>query len=146
VPAAAETLAPGQQPDGFQQIGLALAVGPAQHRQVGVGVQHGVGQVAVVGQFQMGKPHQEPSATCTARPSSSTTSPARHFLPRIVHTSPLTVTAPAWISSLASPPVSHTPANLSRASSLMNSVRSEEHTSELQSRFALVCRLLLEIR
>src|SRR5699024_7948081 len=29
-------------------------------------------------------------------------------------------------------------------SALLNSIRSEEHTSELQSRFDLVCRLLLE--
>src|SRR5689334_23988086 len=32
----------------------------------------------------------------------------------------------------------------SRAASLLRSYRSEEHTSELQSQFHLVCRLLLE--
>ena len=35
---------------------------------------------------------------------------------------PFTFTAPPCTSSLASPPVSHRPANLSRASSLINSV------------------------
>ena len=55
-------------------------------------------------------------------PSSSTVSPGRHFLPRMVQTSPLTFTAPPCTSSLASPPVSHRPAYFSRASSLINSV------------------------
>src|SRR5207249_12125106 len=36
------------------------------------------------------------------------------------------------------------PSILSRVSSHSNETRSEEHTSELQSRFDLVCRLLLE--
>ena len=58
----------------------------------------------------------------TLWPSSSTTSPARHFLPRMVQTSPFTLTAPFCTSSLASPPVSHRPAYFSRASSLINSV------------------------
>src|SRR3712207_8176425 len=37
-----------------------------------------------------------------------------------------------------------TPPALSRASSATSRIRSEEHTSELQSRQYLVCRLLLE--
>src|SRR5699024_12773565 len=37
------------------------------------------------------------------------------------------------------------PANMERSCSVISSIpRSEEHTSELQSRFDLVCRLLLE--
>src|SRR5699024_12501121 len=36
------------------------------------------------------------------------------------------------------------PARLSRAGASPSAGRSEEHTSELQSRFDLVCRLLLE--
>src|SRR5687768_18192737 len=36
------------------------------------------------------------------------------------------------------------PRNVAPSSAVMNSQRSEEHTSELQSRLHLVCRLLLE--
>src|SRR5689334_24717963 len=35
-------------------------------------------------------------------------------------------------------------ANLSRVADIISEIRSEEHTSELQSQFHLVCRLLLE--
>ena len=91
---AAEALAAGQQPDCLQQVRLALPVGAAQHGQVRVGVQHGMGKVAVVSQCKVGQAHYAPAATCTVWPSSSTVSPARHFLPRIVQTSPLTLTAP----------------------------------------------------
>src|SRR5207249_7817072 len=38
----------------------------------------------------------------------------------------------------------YSPTNIPSGSILGNSARSEEHTSELQSRFDLVCRLLLE--
>src|SRR5437868_12963691 len=38
----------------------------------------------------------------------------------------------------------HTPAGCARDPALQDGPRSEEHTSELQSRFDLVCRLLLE--
>ena len=40
----------------------------------------------------------------------------------MVQGSPFSFTSPPWISSLASPPVSHRPANFSRASNLINSV------------------------
>src|SRR5207249_11823684 len=43
-----------------------------------------------------------------------------------------------------SPRVEHTSSRESYAPDLEHSTRSEEHTSELQSRFDLVCRLLLE--
>lgn len=59
---AAEALAAGQQPDGFQQIGLALAVGAAQHIQRGVWRKLGPGDVAVVGDAQMLQQHHSPSA------------------------------------------------------------------------------------
>src|SRR5207249_9263508 len=55
----------------------------------------------------------------------------------IVHTpfSFAACTSPAW-PALSLPPTTSAPAPISE--------RSEEHTSELQSRFDLVCRLLLE--
>src|SRR5438067_5445298 len=48
----------------------------------------------------------------------------------------------AAAACLAAPLVGTTPIALSRV--FDRSIRSEEHTSELQSRFDLVCRLLLE--
>src|SRR5207249_11068794 len=42
------------------------------------------------------------------------------------------------------PALTSTPARMARASRAVWPARSEEHTSELQSRFDLVCRLLLE--
>ena len=48
--------------------------------------------------------------------------PGRSFLPRMVQTSPFTLTSPAWTICLASPPVSAREAYFSRASSLINSV------------------------
>src|SRR5207249_9063851 len=49
-----------------------------------------------------------------------------------------------WARS-RSPPGRQIPAlSRSRTSALVSNSRSEEHTSELQSRFDLVCRLLLE--
>src|SRR5699024_12239022 len=39
---------------------------------------------------------------------------------------------------------SHTGASITKQGAVMGQHRSEEHTSELQSRFDLVCRLLLE--
>src|SRR5689334_24607801 len=46
------------------------------------------------------------------------------------------------ITSLAVPPLNGTPG--ARNSRYVANARSEEHTSELQSQFHLVCRLLLE--
>src|SRR2546422_7349263 len=51
-----------------------------------------------------------------------------------------TTQPPADGKSLAMPTIQHAPSYLMRQPSL----RSEEHTSELQSRLHLVCRLLLE--
>src|SRR5205809_4235783 len=42
------------------------------------------------------------------------------------------------------PPLRHPPAKLGLAIGIVHINRSEEHTSELQSRLHLVCRLLLE--
>src|SRR5437868_15517268 len=49
-----------------------------------------------------------------------------------------------WPHSHTYRPISRPQRNLRPASSAASRARSEEHTSELQSRFDLVCRLLLE--
>src|SRR5437868_10095413 len=48
------------------------------------------------------------------------------------------------LSTAGSPMVSHTLNRINDADLIREAQRSEEHTSELQSRFDLVCRLLLE--
>ncbi len=50
--------------------------------------------------------------TRTVRPSNDTRSPSRSWRPRRRSTSPLTVTYPSMMTSLASPPESRRPANL----------------------------------
>ena len=50
--AAPEALAAGKQPDGFQQIGLALTVVAADDRQLPAGFQPGRRNVAVIRNFQ----------------------------------------------------------------------------------------------
>src|SRR5437868_13293113 len=50
---------------------------------------------------------------------------------------------PIWSTPRSSPPAS-TRSTRRRVRSSLRKSRSEEHTSELQSRFDLVCRLLLE--
>ena len=50
--AAPEALAPGKQPDGLQQIGLALTVVAADDRQLPAGFQPGRRNVAVIRNFQ----------------------------------------------------------------------------------------------
>src|ERR1035441_10991204 len=49
-----------------------------------------------------------------------------------------------YLSSQAIPPLQRTPRNRARERTKLFHVRSEEHTSELQSLRHLVCRLLLE--
>src|SRR2546422_4085264 len=41
-------------------------------------------------------------------------------------------------------PIAKTPENIAKGKAIFEGKRSEEHTSELQSRLHLVCRLLLE--
>src|SRR3712207_8608443 len=55
-------------------------------------------------------------------------------------------TRPAGVRAPARPPPlpTHWPTPMSGSRSLASQTRSEEHTSELQSRQYLVCRLLLE--
>src|SRR5699024_11898646 len=69
-------------------------------------------------------------------------------------TGPSVTIWPSWKSLMAQqsevtwPSKCHFPRRMSRSSVLLpqqGSPRSEEHTSELQSRFDLVCRLLLAI-
>src|SRR3712207_6931324 len=60
---------------------------------------------------------------------------------------PISALAPTTVTSLTvnSPPRARTPGMTRRSpDSVATCVRSEEHTSELQSRQYLVCRLLLE--
>src|SRR2546421_9218517 len=49
-----------------------------------------------------------------------------------------------WCSRCGEPPRPAVRAGTARAAACADSLRSEEHTSELQSRSDLVCRLLLE--
>src|SRR5690606_40723042 len=58
--------------------------------------------------------------------------------------SPPTATTAAAAESTAQVPVHCLPCSPAGAASDIDHVRSEEHTSELQSRENLVCRLLLE--
>src|SRR5689334_24811098 len=63
--------------------------------------------------------------------------PAVRILPSPAITSvpgPITIVTLGWMSGLPALPIA----------AIMPSLRSEEHTSELQSQFHLVCRLLLE--
>src|SRR5690606_42034515 len=89
--------------------------------------------------------------TATATPAISTLS-LHDALPILIHT-PLAPTSNPPLTSLPNPSPSGTwpPAGCSfairrttRASAAWSTKRSEEHTSELQSRENLVCRLLLE--
>jgi HK97 family phage major capsid protein len=89
-----EALAAGQQPDSLQQVRLALAVVAADDSQLPARRQAGRGDVPVIFDFEREQPHQPPIPISMVWPSSSTVSPGRHFLPRMVQTSPLTFTAP----------------------------------------------------
>src|SRR5699024_1202913 len=108
----------------LQKVRLSLAVGAGDDRQLFAGIKACALDVAEVGQDELFQPHgaQRPWPMATVRPSRVTVSPARSFLPRMVHASPFTCTWPFWMSSFASPPVSTRPASLSRLSSLMYSV------------------------
>src|SRR5207249_9189678 len=54
-------------------------------------------------------------------------------------------TSSSWYAStITTSVVRSAPADVSTTYGMKRSLRSEEHTSELQSRFDLVCRLLLE--
>ena len=92
--AAPEALAAGKQPDSFQEVRLALAVVAADDSQLPTRRQAGRGDVPVIFDFEREQPHQPPIPISMVWPSSSTVSPGRHFLPRMVQTSPLTFTAP----------------------------------------------------
>src|SRR5690606_41339812 len=85
-----------------------------------------------------------PIPSPTAHPA---THPARHPMrhpmknsARNSTTCPATDSRRSWSRSAASP----TPPPRASREILLGSARSEEHTSELQSREKLVCRLLLE--
>src|SRR5689334_24845536 len=58
--------------------------------------------------------------------------------------SSLTIRSPALTSARAAGESSIGETTFTKPSSIPTSMRSEEHTSELQSQFHLVCRLLLE--
>src|SRR2546422_9404062 len=62
----------------------------------------------------------------------------------ICYFSPLNARLNSWAPSLAAPPTAWPAFFASWPTSLPARPRSEEHTSELQSRLHLVCRLLLE--
>ena len=120
-PRTAKAAAAGECPDRLQQVGLTLCIF-AQNQIIGrIGNQGNPLEIleAVHGQ---GSQFHASAVTCTVNLSTDTVSPGRIFLPRMVQTSPLTFTAPCCTSSLANPPVSQSPANFSRESSLMNSV------------------------
>src|SRR5699024_11863482 len=59
-------------------------------------------------------------------------------------TASLTAILVSSISSYDAPTLFNTPDNVKRTSPTYSGFEGKEHTSELQSRFDLVCRLLLE--
>ena len=82
-------LPPVSSQTALQQVGLALAVRPADHRQNRRRHKFGLRQIAEILYPQMFQAHQRPSATRRVRPSIVTSSPATHFLPRMVQGAPL---------------------------------------------------------
>src|SRR3712207_8863372 len=86
------------------------------------------------------------------RPPRSTLFPYTTLFRSCSPSRPATTSCPApnWppprtrVRRSTTPPPSTPPASTSRSSATTTSTRSEEHTSELQSRQYLVCRLLLE--
>ena len=84
-------LGTGQIGDGLQQVGLALGVVPGDDVHARVELNGGGQVVAEILQFQPFDGH----SMVTVTPSMVTLSPLRSFLPRMVHTSPLTSTSPS---------------------------------------------------
>src|SRR5207249_11941372 len=77
-------------------------------------------------------------------PPSETIFSQKRFHDLISSRSALRSLAPSIFSVTLPPTINATAPSCSEMTTAMASVRSEEHTSELQSRFDLVCRLLHE--
>ena len=82
---------PGQIGDALQQVGLSLGIVAADDVHAGVKLRPGRQVVAEILQRERVQSH----SMVTVTPSMVTLSPLLSFLPRMVHTSPLTWTSPS---------------------------------------------------